>query len=175
MDSWEESHDADRLYRDNKLIDCGLLALDIDNNIGAQYTFSYDGASKNKNKLVYCFYCNGRLKHICRPPHRHQSTVYAVGYNLLSLPQAEDPYPPRDGSPTIQMVHKPSKIKQFLQAAYIISDISRRPTLPPPILLKGLAIDVQWVIMPPNVKQRHTEAIDGHRLTGEAGLLPSFF
>ena len=36
--------------------------------------FSYDGASKNKNEIVYCFYCNGHLKHIHMPPHQHPAT-----------------------------------------------------------------------------------------------------
>ena len=61
--------------------------------------FSYDGASKNKNEIVYCFYCNGHLKHIHMPPHQHPATVYTVGYNVLPPPQAEDQYSPRDGSP----------------------------------------------------------------------------
>jgi len=58
-------------------------------------------------------YCNDRLKPIHRPPHRHQSTVYAVGCNMVQLPRAADQYSPGGGSPTIKSVHKWSKNKQF--------------------------------------------------------------
>ena len=82
-----------------------------------------------------CMYCNGRLKLIPRPPHHHQSTAQIVVYNVLPPPQAEDQCSPGGGSPTNKRVRKWSKIKQFQQAAYIIGDISRRPTLLPPTYL----------------------------------------
>ena len=41
-------------YIDNKLVDCMLLLLDINYNLGL-FNYIHDGASKNKNYIVYMF------------------------------------------------------------------------------------------------------------------------
>ena len=131
--------------------------------------FSYDGASKNKNEIVYCFYCNGHLKHIHMPPHQHPATSSTM-YTTTATSRGS--VFPRDGSPTIQMVHKSSKKSNNFSRRRISSPIyaSARhychqltcKNLPERCLA---GYDAQ------DLNQRHTKAIDGHRLTGEAGCL----